>query len=70
MRARRAAVALGVLDGRLRFVPATHDDPLARPLLAELAVEYAQRYGGTNRSRPSAGGLDSGVIYTLKRGSR
>ncbi len=34
-------------DGRLRFVPATHDDPLARPLLAELAVEYAQRYGGT-----------------------
>ncbi|WP_297824299.1 GNAT family N-acetyltransferase [Mycobacterium sp.] len=33
--------------GRLRFVSATHDDPLAQPLLAELAVEYAQRYGGT-----------------------
>ncbi|MGO9520676.1 MAG: GNAT family N-acetyltransferase, partial [Mycobacterium sp.] len=32
--------------GRLRFVSATHDDPLAQPLLAELAVEYAQRYGG------------------------
>jgi len=32
---------------RLRFVSATHDDPLAQPLLAELAVEYAQRYGGT-----------------------
>lgn len=31
----------------LEFVSATHDDPLARPLLAELAVEYAQRYGGT-----------------------
>lgn len=26
---------------------ATHDDPLAQPLLAELAVEYAERYGGT-----------------------
>ena len=26
---------------------ATHDDPLARPLLAGLADEYAQRYGGT-----------------------
>ena len=34
-------------DGQLVFVPATHDDPLAQPLLAELAVEYAQRYGGT-----------------------
>ncbi|BBX64853.1 N-acetyltransferase [Mycobacterium saskatchewanense] len=32
---------------RLRFVSATHDDPLAQPLLAELAVEYAERYGGT-----------------------
>ncbi len=32
---------------RLRFVSATHDDPLAQPLLAELAEEYAQRYGGT-----------------------
>ncbi|MCV7100852.1 GNAT family N-acetyltransferase [Mycobacterium palustre] len=31
----------------LEFVSATHDDPVARPLLEELAVEYAQRYGGT-----------------------
>ena len=28
----------------LRFVPANLDDTLAQPLLAELAVEYAQRY--------------------------
>jgi GNAT superfamily N-acetyltransferase len=32
---------------QLRFVSAAQDDPLAQPLLAELAVEYAQRYGGT-----------------------
>ncbi|MGV0714002.1 GNAT family N-acetyltransferase [Mycolicibacterium sp. XJ662] len=31
----------------LRFVPVAQDDPLAQPLLAELAVEYAGRYGGT-----------------------
>jgi GNAT superfamily N-acetyltransferase len=36
-----------MLDSQLRFVAATHDDALARPLLAELAVEYAERYGGT-----------------------
>ncbi|BBZ46102.1 GNAT family N-acetyltransferase [Mycobacterium parmense] len=35
------------MPGPLHFVSATHDDPLAQPLLAELAVEYAQRYGGT-----------------------
>ncbi|OBK44729.1 GNAT family N-acetyltransferase [Mycobacterium kubicae] len=29
---------------QLRFVPAALDDPLAQPLLAELAAEYAQRY--------------------------
>src|ERR1700712_4231913 len=28
------------------FVRVTQDDPLAAPLLAELAVEYAQRYDG------------------------
>jgi len=33
--------------GRLEFLSTTQDDPLAQPLLAELAVEYAQRYGGT-----------------------
>jgi GNAT superfamily N-acetyltransferase len=36
-----------MLDSQLRFVAATHDDALAQPLLAELAVEYAERYGGT-----------------------
>ncbi len=33
--------------GELRFVTAALDDSLAQPLLSELAVEYAQRYGGT-----------------------
>jgi GNAT superfamily N-acetyltransferase len=32
---------------QLRFVSARPDDPLAQPLLAELAAEYSQRYGGT-----------------------
>ncbi len=32
---------------RLRFVAVGQDDPLAEPLLAELAVEYASRYGVT-----------------------
>jgi GNAT superfamily N-acetyltransferase len=31
----------------LRFVPVHQDDELAQPLLAELAVEYATRYDGT-----------------------
>jgi ribosomal protein S18 acetylase RimI-like enzyme len=31
----------------LRFVAVGQDDPLAEPLLAELAVEYADRYGST-----------------------
>ena len=31
----------------IRFVPSAYDDPLAQPLLAELALEYAERYGGT-----------------------
>ncbi|HZA09547.1 GNAT family N-acetyltransferase [Mycobacterium sp.] len=30
---------------QLRFVAVTQDDPLAAPLLAELAIEYAVRYG-------------------------
>ena len=34
------------VDG-LRFVSVGQHDPLAEPLLAELAVEYATRYGGT-----------------------
>src|ERR1700731_2111684 len=32
---------------QLRFQVVGPDDPLAQPLLAELAVEYSQRYGGT-----------------------
>ena len=35
---------------RLRFVAVGQDDPLAEPLLAELAVEYATRYGGTEQA--------------------
>jgi GNAT superfamily N-acetyltransferase len=31
----------------LRFVSVAQGDPLAEPLLNELAVEYADRYGGT-----------------------
>jgi GNAT superfamily N-acetyltransferase len=36
-----------MMSGSLRFVPVRLDDELAQPLLAELAVEYAQRYGLT-----------------------
>jgi ribosomal protein S18 acetylase RimI-like enzyme len=32
---------------QLRFVTVCQEDPLAEPLLAELAVEYASRYGAT-----------------------
>ncbi len=32
---------------QLRFVAVGQNDPLAEPLLAELAVEYATRYGAT-----------------------
>ena len=39
----------GIHDGvpRLRFVQVHPDDELAQPLIAELAVEYATRYDGT-----------------------
>jgi len=33
----------------LRFVAVSQQDPLAAPLLAELAVEYSDRYGGTEQ---------------------
>lgn len=33
--------------GDLRFVAVSQDDPLAAPLIDELAIEYADRYGGT-----------------------
>src|SRR5579875_517550 len=58
-----------------RFVAAGQDDPLAQPLLAELAVEYAERYDSTPqtvlgwlRGQPAAefappdGGLLIGVL--------
>lgn len=35
---------------RLRFVAVDQDDALAEPLLAELAVEYASRYGATHEA--------------------
>jgi hypothetical protein len=33
------------MPAALRFISVSQDDPLASPLLAELAVEYADRYG-------------------------
>jgi len=60
---------------RLRFVAVSQGDPLAGPLLAGLADEYAQRYGGTGekilnwlRGYPAAefgapgGGLQIGLL--------
>jgi GNAT superfamily N-acetyltransferase len=35
---------------QLRFVAVNQDDRLAEPLLAELAVEYATRYGATEQA--------------------
>ncbi|MEU0496790.1 GNAT family N-acetyltransferase [Mycobacterium sp. NPDC006124] len=39
-------MTLPTVDG-LRFVAVGQDDELAEPLMAELAVEYATRYGNT-----------------------
>ncbi|TPG29862.1 GNAT family N-acetyltransferase [Mycolicibacterium hodleri] len=39
-------MSMPTVDG-LRFVSVGQHDALAEPLLAELAVEYATRYGGT-----------------------
>ncbi|MHC9291189.1 GNAT family N-acetyltransferase [Mycobacterium sp. LTG2003] len=36
-----------VMSGPVQFVAVGLGDPLAEPLLAELAVEYSGRYGGT-----------------------
>jgi len=60
---------------QLRFVTVGQDDPLAEPLLAELAVEYATRYGATlhavskwlrgypaDEFAPPGGGLLVGVL--------
>ncbi|ODR24916.1 GNAT family N-acetyltransferase [Mycolicibacterium porcinum] len=59
----------------MRFVAVEVDDPLAAPLLAELAVEYSGRYGGTvdqmmgwlrgksaDEFAPPSGGLYIGVL--------
>jgi ribosomal protein S18 acetylase RimI-like enzyme len=60
---------------QLRFVAVGQDDPLAESLLAELAVEYASRYGATEQAvsnwlrgypagefAPPAGGLLIGIL--------
>jgi GNAT superfamily N-acetyltransferase len=60
---------------QLRFVAVGQDDPLAQPLLDELAVEYATRYDGTVRGvgkwlrgypaaefEPPAGGMLVGLL--------
>lgn len=64
-----------VTKTQLRFVPVALDDALAQPLLAELAVEYADRYGSTpptvlawlkdspvGEFAPPAGGLLIGLL--------
>ena len=66
---------VGTAVAQLRFVPVGRDDPLAEPLLAELAVEYSTRYGGTEERvstwlrtypaehfAPPAGGLLIGLL--------
>src|SRR5689334_11987143 len=60
---------------RLRFVAVGQDDPLAEPLLVELAVEYSTRYGATEHAvskwlrgypadefAPPSGGLLIGLL--------
>jgi GNAT superfamily N-acetyltransferase len=69
---------IGDAVNQLRFVAVGQDDPLAEPLLAELAVEYATRYGATERAvskwlrgypadefAPPSGGLLIGVLNGL-----
>jgi len=61
---------------QLRFSAVGPDDPLARPLLTELAVEYSQRYGGTPETHlswlpvPSAelAPPDGGLVIGLLNG--
>jgi GNAT superfamily N-acetyltransferase len=63
------------VTGQLRFVPTALDDPLAQPLLTELADEYAQRYdadpqriaewlvdGPAGEFAPPDGGMLIGVL--------
>jgi GNAT superfamily N-acetyltransferase len=44
------AEVMRVAPTELRFVAVGQEDPLAGPLLAELAVEYASRYGATEEA--------------------
>lgn len=67
-------VVMSTSVDRLSFVAAGLDDPLAEPLLAELAVEYSGRYGGTSQRvaawlisapeqfAPPGGGLYIGLL--------
>jgi GNAT superfamily N-acetyltransferase len=62
------------MDVTPQFLVVAPDDPVAQPLLAELAVEYAQRYGGTPQTHlgwlpvppaelePPDGGLLMGLL--------
>jgi ribosomal protein S18 acetylase RimI-like enzyme len=69
---------MSVPVNQLRFVAVGQDDPLAEPLLGELAVEYATRYGATEQAvakwlrgypadefTPPSGGLLIGVLDGL-----
>ncbi|MCV7217305.1 GNAT family N-acetyltransferase [Mycobacterium crocinum] len=71
---RRPVCTLDGVNG-LRFVPVDEDDPLAQPLLAELAVEYATRYEApesgvarwlrdhpADQFRPPDGGMVIGLL--------
>jgi GNAT superfamily N-acetyltransferase len=66
---------MSVRVNQLRFVAVGQEDPLAEPLLAELAVEYAGRYGATQQAvsnwlrgypvdefAPPAGGMLIGLL--------
>jgi GNAT superfamily N-acetyltransferase len=66
---------MSVRVNQLRFVAVGQEDPLAQPLLAELAVEYASRYGATEEAvsnwlrgypadefAPPAGGMIIGLL--------
>ena len=51
----------------LHFVAVSQDDPLAAPLLAELASEYAQRYGGTESAIRNWPHLPRGGVRAARR---
>ena len=70
-------MSVPAVNNRLRFVAVGQEDPLAQPLLAELAVEYASRYGATEdavakwlRSYPAEefAGPDGGLLIGVLAG--